>query len=537
MSLVNWLAFIAIIQVVHFLGTWKFYVAAGKKPWQAAVPLYNAIVLMRIIKKPWWWTLLLFIPIVNLIMFPVLWVELLNRYGKTSTIDTLLVILTGGLYLFYVNYTQELTYLEDEDLKKPNALVEWIGSLAFAIVAATIVHTYAMQPFVIPTSSLEKTLLVGDFLFVSKFHFGARTPMTPIAMPMMHDVFMGTRTKSYIPKPQLPSIRIPGFEDIEHNDIVVFNWPIDNFIDIGPPPSGKMYKPIDKKSNYVKRCVGLPGDSLEVRDGYVYINGAKNDLPDRAKLQFAYTITSKSVLVKVDEQRRLLPEPNNYFSNRYGVSDMYATALDRATGVYTYTAHLTDKAYQGIKNYPDVISAERKMAEKGMKDQGIFPKTAANSWNNDHFGPIYIPQAGKTVAITPESIAFYKRIIEVYEGSEMGIDNTITQNGTTVLLNEKPISQYTFTMDYYWMMGDNRNNSQDARSWGYVPMNHVVGKPVFVWMSFNSKAKGLFNKIRWDRFFTTVSGKGETTSYFIPFLVLLAGWFGFRWFQKRRKKA
>ena len=169
MSLVNWLAFIAIIQVVHFLGTWKFYVTAGKKPWQAAVPLYNAIVLMRIIKKPWWWTLLLFIPIVNLIMFPVLWVELLNRYGKTSTIDTLLVILTGGLYLFYVNYTQDLTYLEDEDLKKPNALVEWIGSLAFAIVAATIVHTYVMQPFVIPTSSLEKTLLVGDFLFVSKF--------------------------------------------------------------------------------------------------------------------------------------------------------------------------------------------------------------------------------------------------------------------------------------------------------------------------------------------------------------------------------
>ena len=269
----------------------------------------------------------------------------------------------------------------------------------------------------------------------------------------------------------------------------------------------------------------------------MYINGTKNDLPDRARLQFAYTIRSKSVLVKIDGQRRLLPEPNNYFSNRYGVSDMYATALDRATGVYTYTAHLTDKAYQGIKNYPDVISAERKMAEKGMKDQGIFPQTAANSWNNDHFGPIYIPQAGKTVAITPESIAFYKRIIEVYEGSEQGIENTITQNGTTVLLNGNPITQYTFTMDYYWMMGDNRNNSQDARSWGYVPMNHVVGKPVFVWMSFNNKAKGLLNKIRWDRFFTTVSGKGETTSYFIPFLIALAGWIGFRWFQKRRRKS
>jgi signal peptidase I len=216
---------------------------------------------------------------------------------------------------------------------------------------------------------------------------------------------------------------------------------------------------------------------------------------------------------------------------------MYATAFDKQTGTYTYTAHLTDKAYTGIKNYPGIISIEKNIAQKGKKDAGIFPNTAANNWNTDYFGPIYIPQAGKTVAINTESIAFYKRIIEVYEGSEMGIDNTVTQNGTTVLLNGNPITEYTFTMDYYWMMGDNRNNSQDARSWGYVPMNHVVGKPVFVWMSFNNKAKGLYNKIRWDRFFTTVSGKGETTSYFIPFLLVLAGWFTFRWFQKRRKKA
>ncbi len=537
MSIVNWLALIAIIQVVHFLGTWKFYVAAGKKPWQGAIPVYNAVVLMQLLKRPWWWTLLLFIPIVNLIMFPVLWVETLSRFGKTSIKDTLLVIASAGLYLFYINYTQQLTYLKDEDLKKPNAIVEWFGSFAWAIVAATIVHTYVMQPFVIPTSSLEKTLLVGDFLFVSKFHFGARTPMTAIAAPMMHDVFMGTKTKSYLPKPQLPSFRIPGVEKIEHNDIVVFNWPIDEFADIGPPPSGKMYKPIDKKSNYVKRCVGLPGDSLEVRGGYVYINGVLNELPDRAKLQFAYIIKSKSVLVSIDNQRRLLPEPNQIFAAKFDVSDMYATAFDKKTGTYTYTAHLTDKAYLGIKNYPGIISIEKKIAQKGKKDAGIFPNTAANNWNTDYFGPIYIPQAGKTVAITTESIAFYKRIIEVYEGSEMGINNTITQNGTTVLLNKKPITEYTFTMDYYWMMGDNRNNSQDARSWGYVPMNHVVGKPVFVWMSFNNNAKGLYNKIRWDRFFTTVSGKGETTSYFIPFLLVLAGWFGFRWFQKRRKKA
>jgi signal peptidase I len=543
MSLSGWLLFIVIIQVVHFLGTWKFYIAAGRKAWEAAIPVYNAVVLLQILKRPWWWTLLLFIPIVNLIMFPVLWVELLNRFGKTSMADTVLVILTAGLYLYYVNYTQKLTYLKDEDLKKPNGLVEWIGSLAFAIVAATIVHTYLMQPFVIPTSSLEKTLLVGDFLFVSKFHFGARTPMTPIAMPMMHDVFIGTKAKSYIPKPQAPTLRLPGFEDIEHNDIVVFNWPVDEYVDIsyykpeGPPPSNYQFKPVDKKSNYVKRCVGLPGDSLEIKNGYVYINGKQNELPERAKLQFVYEIKSKSILVKVDAQKKLVREPNHYIADRYDISDMQAIAVDKNTGIYTYIAHLTAEAYQGIKNYPDVISAERLIGEKGVNDPGIFPHAPQYAWNNDQFGPIYIPEAGKTVAINSESIPFYKRIIEVYEGSEIGIDNTITQNGTTVLLNGAPIIEYTFNMDYYWLMGDNRNNSQDARSWGYVPMNHVVGKPVFIWMSFNNKAKGLFNKIRWERFFTTVSGKGETTSYLIPFLVLLAGWIGFRQFQKRRKKA
>jgi signal peptidase I len=202
---------------------------------------------------------------------------------------------------------------------------------------------------------------------------------------------------------------------------------------------------------------------------------------------------------------------------------------------------MTDDARDRLKNLPGVIDVSpatnpyRK--KEGEYNPGTFPNSPEYPFNTDFFGPIYIPEAGKTVAITPESIPFYKRIIEVYEGSELGYDHTITQSGTQVLLNEEPLTEYTFKMDYYWMMGDNRNNSEDARTWGYVPFNHVVGKPVFVFMSWNSNAEGLKNKIRWNRLFTTVGGDGELVSYFKYFLIALVGWFGFNYFRKRKKSA
>ncbi|MCH9659893.1 MAG: signal peptidase I, partial [Bacteroidetes bacterium] len=283
MSWTQWIITILIIQVIHFLGTWKLYVAAGRKAWEAAVPVYNAVVLMKIINRPWWWVILLFIPIVHLIMFPVIWVETLRSFGRNNTKETFLVLITFGCYLYYVNYTQKVAYVKDRELKPRTSAGEWTSSILFAVVAATIVHTYFMQPFTIPSSSLEKTLLVGDYLFVSKFHYGARTPMTAAALPMVHDTLPVAKTKTYWDKLQFPYGRIPGFQDIKRNDIVVFSWPVDTLIDIRPGAMrGSVVKPIDKKSNYVKRCVGIPGDSLEVRDGYVYINGKQNQLPDRA---------------------------------------------------------------------------------------------------------------------------------------------------------------------------------------------------------------------------------------------------------------
>ncbi|RDK87249.1 signal peptidase I [Marinirhabdus gelatinilytica] len=518
MSWTGWLVFILIVQVVHFAGTWKLYIKAGRKAWEAAVPVYNAVVLMKIINRPWWWTILLFIPIVNLIMFPVVWVETIRSFGRNSNADTFLVLITLGLYIYYINYTQDVTHIEDRSLKPRTSAGEWVSSILFAVVAATIVHTYFMQPFTIPTSSLEKSLLVGDFLFVSKFHYGARAPMTPIAFPMVHDTIPVAGVKSYSKEPQIPYFRFPGFQKIKRNDIVVFNWPVDTLIDINPASMrGSVIKPIDKKSNYVKRCVGIPGDSLSVRNGRVFIDGQPLELPDRAKVQFGYQIVTKK------------PLNIQFVKERYDITDIRPINQDPIV----YEIHATDEALEKIKNNPDV---ERVVAYKDMEvgyDASVFPNNAEYEFNNNFFGPIYIPEAGKTVAINAQSIPFYKRIIEVYEGIEMGIENKITQNGTQVLLNGQPLTEYTFKMDYYWLMGDNRNNSQDARTWGYVPFNHVVGKPVFIWMSYDSNT----GSFRWDRFFTTVGGSGKPVSYFIYFVIAVIGLFGYNFFRKRKKSA
>ena len=537
MTFTTLLIFILLVQVIHFLGTWKLYIKAGRKAWEAAVPIYNAIVLMKIINRSPWWTLLLFIPIVNLIMFPVIWVEILRSFGRNSNTDTFLGVCTFGLYIYYINYTQKVTYINDRSLRPRTAAGEWISSILFAVVAATIVHTYVMQPFTIPTSSLEKTLLVGDFLFVSKFHYGARMPMTAVSFPMVHDSIPVLGTKSYLDKPQLPYFRLPGFQKIKRNDIVVFSWPTDTLIDINRPAKGFKVKPLDKKSNYVKRCVGIPGDELQIKDGYVYINGEQNVLPDRTKLQFRYKIVSKNSFVKTDNKGRYTSQPSAFVSSHFNISDIYISDIDRKNKIITHIAQMTDEAYEKVKNNPNVIEVEKLTLEEGIWNQSVYPQDPRFNWNTKYFGPITIPQAGTTIDISVENIPLYKRIIEVYEGSEVGINNKVAVSGTQVILNGKQLTQYTFLQNYYWMMGDNRDNSQDARMWGLVPFNHVVGKPVFIWMSWDTNAKGIMNKIRWDRMFTTVSGEGKPISYFKYFIILLAGWYIFRFIRKRKKKA
>lgn len=519
MTILQWLLFFAVVQVIHFLGTWRLYKKAGRQPWEAAIPVYNAVILMKIINRPWWWTILLFIPIVNLIIIPVIWVETIRSFGRNSTMETYLVILSLGLYIFYVNYALDVTYIEDRSLKPRSEMGEWVSSILFAVIAATIVHTYIIQPFTIPTSSLEKTLLVGDFLFVSKFHYGARTPLTAVAFPMVHDTIPVLGVKSYLEKPQIPYFRLPGFQNIERTDIVVFNWPVDTMMNMYYTDK-YYYKPIDKKTNYVKRAVGIPGDSLEIIDGKIHIGSQPLELPDRARPQFSYQGTTKGQ-----------PFDYRYLYERYDITDPYG--YNSASN--TFRINLTDEAFGKFKNHPNVASIEKVIDSSGSAERGLFPVKGDHSWNRDNMGPIFIPKEGATVPITAESVPFYKRIIEVYEGSEMNIDNKLSVNGTQVSLNGQPLDSYTFKQDYYWMMGDNRHNSLDSRYFGFVPENHIVGKPVFVWMSWDSNATGIINKIRWDRMFTTVGGSGDPISYLPYFLILVVIIIAFNFFKKRRE--
>lgn len=518
MTITQWFLFFLIIQVIHFLGTWKLYIKAGRKAWEAAIPVYNAVVLMKIINRPWWWTILLFIPIVNLIMFPVVWVETIRSFGKHKLVDTILVLATFGLYIYYLNYAADVTYIEDRSLKPRTAAGEWISSVLFAVIAATMVHTYVIQPFTIPTSSLEKTLLVGDFLFVSKFHYGARTPLTAVAFPMVHDTIPVVNTKSYLEKPQIPYFRLPGFEKIERSDIVVFNWPVDTMKNMYFTDK-HYYKPIDKKTNYVKRAVGVAGDSLKIVDGKIFINSEPLKLPGRAKLQYHYLGTSKGNGFD-----------HRYLYERYDITD--PTRYIQNSNKFIIT--LTEDSYTKFKNHPNVASLERVVDSAGNGNSGLFPQSKNLNWNQDNMGPIYIPKKGTTTKLTTETFPLYKRLIEVYEGSELGIDNKLSVNGTQVFLNGVPVESYTFKQDYYWMMGDNRHNSLDSRYFGFVPENHVVGKPVFVWFSWDTNGTGIMNKIRWDRLFTTVSGDKEPTSYLPYFLIGLVILFGYNFFKKKK---
>lgn len=511
MTLIQWFVFFLIVQVVHFASTWKMYEAAGRKRWEALVPVYNAIVLMSIINRPKWWVILLFVPVVNLIMIPVVWVETLRSFGKNSTKDTLLVLFTFGFYLCYVNYTQPLNHIPDRSLKPKSKGGDTLSSLLFAVIVATVVHTYVMQPFTIPTSSLEKSLLIGDFLFVSKFHYGARTPMTTVAFPMVHDTIPVLKTRSYTKWPQLPSFRLPGFQKVERNDIVVFNWPVDTVRQFFKAEE-RVDKPIDKKSNYVKRCVGIPGDSLSIKDGIVFVNGSELKFPERARPQYSFKVATDGQ-TPIDFQTLL---------TQLDVTD--GAGFMGNTRDTVYIKAMTMAGAEALKKVTGIKSVTR-IIFPNMEKSDIFPKGYTN-WSVDNMGPIYIPQEGKTVALNRQSLPFYKKVITDYEGHDL------KTAGDEIRIDGKVATSYTFGQNYYWMMGDNRHNSEDSRFWGFVPEDHIVGKPVFIWLSWDANKKSF----RWDRMFTTVGGEGEPVSYFKIFLILLAGYFVADYFWKKKKK-
>jgi signal peptidase I len=509
----NWLIFFVIIQIIHFLGTWKLYQKAGRKPWEAIVPIYNAIVLTKIIQRPWWYVLVLFIPVVNLLMFIVLWVETIRSFGRTSRQEAVLVVISLGFYIYYLNYFLDVKYNAERNLTPRSKLGEFISAIFFAVIIATIIHTYVMQPFTIPTSSLEKSLLVGDFLLVSKMHYGPRTPSTAVSFPMVHDSIPLIKTKSYISKFQYPSFRLPGFEKVKNNDIVCFNWPADTVYQFFDKSGRHIDKPFDKRSNYVKRCIATPGDTLKIYDGVVYINGKKLKLHDRQKLQHYHQVVASK-----DFDLTLLRD-------QFGFKEQ--EVMGQQVGEeYHLTLNMTDELAAQLKNASKILKVERRI--ETQPDARIFPHD--QPWTVDNIGPLWIPKAGVKVALHAGNINLYKRIIEVYENNKLEI------NGNQIKVNDQVATSYTFKQDYYWMMGDNRHQSEDSRMWGFVPFNHIIGKPVLIWMSIENMMGGGPKSIRTERLFTTVGGDGEPVSHWPYFLALVGLYFGGEYLYSRRKK-
>ena len=563
MTTTEWILFFFALQGVHFLGTWKLYKAAGFQAWQAAVPIYNAFILMKIIKRPAWWVILLFIPTINLILFGVIWVETLRSFGKNSAKDTALVLLTFGLYIYTVNYSANPKHQPDRSLRPKTGVGETVSSILFAVVAATLVHNYFIQPYIIPTGSLEKSLLIGDFLFVSKFHYGARAPMTAVSVPMVHDTVPGLKIRSYLKKPQLPYLRLPGLQKIKRNEIVVFSWPADTVRQFFVREK-RVDKPIDKKSNYVKRCVGIPGDTLEIIDGFVHTNGSKNQLPDRARVQYThYAYAQKGV-----SSRKLLAEGFSDFNRTYKIDNItessyqqlipyiigrmgntiedfrvITTAKGLPTDVIRKTGlrvseilelkkemTLTLDEATAMRKVPEIDSVVRRFSKKNVPNEAFFPNKIPFDWNEDNFGPLVIPKKGMTVNLNKENLPLYKKIIAEYEA------NDLETSPSEIRINGNPTDRYTFKKDYYWMMGDNRHKSEDSRFWGFVPDDHIVGKPIFIWFSIKGINDGIKNwSIRWDRVFTTVGGSGERTSYFPYFVGFLVVWQGVVFYRRRKK--
>ncbi len=369
--------------------------------------------------------------------------------------------------------------------EKPKTKVrEWWDAILFAVVAATLIRWLIMEAYTIPTPSMENSLLVGDFLFVSKFHYGTRTTTTPLQIPLTHQKIWFTNIPSYVEWIKLPQFRLPGITHVKRGDVVVFNIPPKALND------GIDY-PIDLKTNYIKRCVAQAGDTLVITSKAIYTNGEL--LTDHPEIQFSYQVISDGPISE-----------RNFDKLGLGPED-YSIQGRQQDGKFIYKMWLTQPTASEIKQLPYIKSLEE---EKRSDDDGILPysyyydwrgdtKKYVN-WSADNFGPLWIPQKGATISLNDSTVALYGATIKLYEH----LEDVKVENGK-VIIDGKEITQYTFTQNYYFMMGDNRHNSLDSRYWGFVPEDHVVGKAFFIWLSLDRNAS-FFNKVRWSRFFKLI---------------------------------
>jgi len=468
--------FILIFLIGTHLGFYKILEKAGEKGWKAFIPIYGAMTRIKVVGRPSYYIIYFFIPIVNLFCWYYTVYDLLKSFGRTRFIDMVAGALFPYIYLPYLGFSKNEKYLgKASELPKivKSASREWADAIAFAIIAATLIRWLIMEAYTIPTGSMEKSLLVGDFLFVSKFHYGTRTPATPIQIPLTHQTLPFTKLKSYSDLIQLPQYRLPGITSVKRNDVVVFNVP-------GKSENEGIDRPIDLKTNYIKRCVAIAGETLEIKAQQVYVNGEISETPELSQTDYYVTVTS--IL-----RPRIL--------ETYDITDISAPAENGND--FTYQMKLTQKQVDDLTGLNFVKNITKLVADEGQRESRIFPSN--KDWNTDWYGPITIPAKGMTIEINEETLYTYGEVIRLYDNNK-----SVSIEEGKLFIDGNQMEEYTFKQNYYFMMGDNRHDSLDGRFWGFVPEDHIVGKAFFIWLSLEQN-KGLFDgKIRWDRFFKMI---------------------------------
>ncbi len=472
-----------VLLLLFFLFTYIFSIAsfsllekAGVDSKKAFIPWVGIDALVKLIGKPTYWTILAHLPVTNLFIIVSIASELPKCFNRNKFLDLFLTLVFPWVYLPIMGKQEETKYLGTlEQIDAPKqAGREWADAILFAMVAATLIRWASFEAFTIPTSSMEGSLLRGDYLFVSKLHYGARTPHTPLQIPLTHQSVWFTANAdgtggvpSYSKAIQLPSFRLPGFTELKNNDVFVFNYPADNSHD-----------PVDLKTNYIKRCVGIAGDKIEIKQGQLFVNDKMADNPE--KIQFNYHLETK---IAVTEEFLELDQ---------GELQAFSMGGNR----FIYGAILTPAEVEKTKSLlgNNIIKLESMILKEKSFEPSIFPHDPNVLWNVDNFGPLVLPSRGMTVPMTKENVIVYQNAIYQYEG----VKNAKVTNDYKLMIDGKVVENYTFKKNYYWAMGDNRHNSADSRFWGFVPEDYIVGKAFMIWMSSSP------NGTRWSRIGTLI---------------------------------